>query len=327
MSGEPITTFVATLLYRETMGDGFTQIVAEFNEAFRNRPQLPYSFGRPYDDFAVFDIEGAHIVIAHGDTAETGQQRHSRDRAVIALAISAAAAGEPTLAPRFQRLLRSIVARIQRPYPAEAVLWSTLEGNFEPDTFDALVGEAEASGAAELSEPMPPGAAVEPAAAEAPSAEPALRPQHPEPRALGSMRMQRPCNRFAPVDEVVGSLNHPMATPGTTLKAAATTDEVANTLPDLPSPMLGEAARIRLALYPEPEILAPEKAPTAQRLTIYTLNTALILVAMPVGVAVLTYNVLGRESMTTTARSMALAGFGVAFAHTTSIGQVLLAFI
>lgn len=322
MSGEPITTFVATLLYREAMAGGFAQIVAEFNEAFRNRPQLPYSFGRPYDDFAVFDIEGAHIVIAHGDTAETGQQRQSGDRAVIALAISAATGDEPALAPRLQRLLRSIVARIQRPYPAEAVLWSTHEGSFEPDTFDALVSEAEATGAAKLAEP----ASANPAA-EAPLADPAPRPQHPDPRGPGSTRMPRPCNRFAPVDEVVGSLNHPMPMPATDAKPAAATDEVANTLPDIPSPMLAEAARIRLALYPEPEILAPQKAPTPQRLTIYTLNTALILVAMPVGVAVLTYNVLGRESMATTARSVALAGFGVAFAHTTAIGQVLLTFI
>ncbi|MDP2062869.1 MAG: hypothetical protein Q8J98_07160 [Phaeovulum sp.] len=352
MSGEPVTTFVATLLYRETMSDGFLQIVAEFNEAFRNRPQLPYSFDRPYDDFAVFDIDGAHIVVAHGDTAEPGAARGAQDRAVVALAISAAVGKDEALVPRFQRLLRSIVGRIQRPFPAEAVLWSSHDGGFDPDAFDALVSAAMRSGATDMGatgmgdavadaqpeaaaetvpmpEPAPVAEAAAPetnVAAKMEAVEAAARPLHPTTAAPEQGRPKRPRNRFAPVEDVVSGL----ASPGTSPVAAADApkpETVANSLPDVPQPMLSEAARIRLALYPEPEVLPPQKAPTVQRVTIYTLNTALILVAMPVGVAVLTYNVLGRESMTTTARSVALAGFGVAFAHTTTIGQALLAFI
>ncbi|MDP1670264.1 hypothetical protein [Phaeovulum sp.] len=339
MSGEPVTTFVATLLYRETMSDGFLQIVAEFNEAFRNRPQLPYSFDRPYDDFAVFDIDGAHIVVAHGDTAEPGAARGAQDRAVVALAISAAVGKDEALVPRFQRLLRSIVGRIQRPFPAEAVLWSSHDGGFDPDAFDALVGAATRTGATDMgaaaADPRPRAEAAPAAEAAAPettraekaeAVETAARPLHPTTAEPEQGRPKRPRNRFAPVEDVVSGL----ASPGTPPIAAADApkpETVANSLPDVPVPMLSEAARIRLALYPEPEVLPPQKAPTVQRVTIYTLNTALILVAMPVGVAVLTYNVLGRESMTTTARSVALAGFGVAFAHTTTIGQALLAFI
>jgi len=327
MTGEPITSFVATLLYRETMAEGFRQIVAEFDEAFRNRPQLPYTFGRPYDDFAVFDIDGAHIVIAHGDTAGPGASRGPGDRAVVALAISAEVGAEPALVPRFQRLLRSIVARIQRPFPAEAVLWTTHRGDFAPDIFDELLNEAASEAVAAMVGTPAPEPDEEPVAAAAATVEPAAppRPQHPEAHPEGARHMKRPRNRFSPVDEVVCGLNEPGAD---FEHAAAPPDAVANALPDIPAPMLTEAARIRLALYPpEPEILPPERAPTPQRVAIYTLNTALILVAMPVGVAVLTYNVLGRESMTATARSTALAGFGIAMSYTTGFGQALLAMI
>ena len=327
MTGVPMTSFVATLLYRETMAEGFRQIVAEFDEAFRNRPQLPYSFGRPYDDFAVFDIDGAHIVIAHGDTAEPGASRRVGDRAVVALAISAEVGAEPALVTRFQRLLRSIVARIQRPFPAEAALWTTHRGDFTPDIFDELLCEAASETVAAMVGTPAPEAVEEPAAAAVAEVEPAAppRPQHPEARPEGARRMKRPRNRFSPVDEVVCGLNEPGAGFD---PAPAQPDAVANALPHIPAPMLTEAARIRLALYPpEPEVLPPEKAPTPQRLAIYTLNTALILVAMPVGVAVLTYNVLGRESMTTTARSTALTGFGLAISYSTGLGQALLAMI
>ncbi len=351
MAVNTITSFVATLLYRETMADNVRQIVAEFDEAFRNRPQLPYSFGRPYDDFAVFDIEGAHIVIAHGDTAAPDGARGPEDRAVVVLAISAAVASDPTLEPRFQRLLRSIVGRIQRPYPAEEVLWSECAGAFEPGMFDAVLAEATATPAHNLVKTAPSNAQAK-AAAHANTAGPrghdamqsnppydadiglppehpadsAPRPHHPKSGDQPASSVERPPNRFTPVGDVVGRIVNP---PRASIRPAAIPRVVvANSLPDIPAPKLSDAARIRFALYPPaPAVQPPNQAPTVHRLSIYTLNTALILVAMPVGVALLTYNVLGRESFTTTARSMALAGFGVALAHTTSFGQALLALI
>ncbi|MBW6506664.1 MAG: hypothetical protein K0B00_07945 [Rhodobacteraceae bacterium] len=352
MSGEPITTYVATLLYRETMGHEFLQIVAEFNEAFRNRPQLPYSFGRPYNDFAVFDIEGAHIVIAHGDTADAGAPRGPHDRAVIALTIGAVIGDEPMIAARFQRLLRSIIGRIQKPYPAEAVLWSTQEGEFDPDCFDNLIAEVAAADAGPIdageqataaappdpqavAEP-PPVAEPTPLEASAPTQPAAMdAPAHPPQQTHatdGAARTRRPPNRFEPVDEVVCNIGDAPVVPNHPTQRAASANTghkstVANTVPDIPFPMLTEAARIRRALYPEAEQVIDPPTPLPQRLTIYTLNTGLILVAMPLGVAVLTYNVLGRESMTVTARSMALAGFGFAITHTTEFGQALLAMI
>ncbi|WP_372840119.1 hypothetical protein [Phaeovulum sp.] len=352
MADHTITSFVATLLYQETMAENFRQIVAEFDEAFRNRPQLPYSFGRPYDDFAVFNIEGAHIVIAHGDTSPSDSAREREDRAVMVLAISAKVAADPSLAPRFQRLLRSIVGRIQRPFPAEAVLWSEYPGMFEPEMFDVVLAEAAASAPYNLPNTLRGEAPEKMASTCAPTdcavlsgqmgdasaqdtdPEPppdrpngrAPRPLHPKPGDRPASSAIRPPNSIASATHAGGNLASPTRASSGQLNAPPY--DIANALPDMPAPMLSEAARIRYALYPpERPAQSPRNAPAVHRVSIYTLNTALILVAMPVGVALLTYNVLGRESLTTTARSVALAGIGVALAHTTSFGQALLAFI
>lgn len=93
-------------------------------------------------------------------------------------------------------------------------------------------------------------------------------------------------------------------------------DDIANTIPDLPGTNRGQAARIRAALYPEgrPDMIGPKAQPLQHRLAIYTMNTTLLVIAMPVGAAMLTYNALGRESLTATARAMAITGVGLFYA-------------
>lgn len=103
---------------------------------------------------------------------------------------------------------------------------------------------------------------------------------------------------------------------------------VANDTPDLPSPRVGEAERLRAALYPEDleEATRPRDRPLPHRLTIYTLNTSLLVIALPVGAAMLTYNALGRESLTATARAMAITGVGIFYSQL-PIAQKMLALI
>lgn len=103
---------------------------------------------------------------------------------------------------------------------------------------------------------------------------------------------------------------------------------VANDMPDLPAPKLSEAERLRSALYPEDleEAKSPRDRPLPHRLTIYTLNTSLLVIALPVGAAMLTYNALGRESLTATARAMAITGVGIFYSQL-PIAQKMLALI
>ena len=101
-------------------------------------------------------------------------------------------------------------------------------------------------------------------------------------------------------------------------------DRIANDMPDLPPLQATELDRIRHALYPED---APgDTPPLSQRLTIYAVNTTLMLVALPVGAALMTYNILGGEDLKTTARAAALTGAAIGFAQT-MLGHYVLSMV
>ena len=56
----------------------------------------------------------------------------------------------------------------------------------------------------------------------------------------------------------------------------------------------------------------PESYDTVARLTVYTLNACVLVVAFPVGFGLLIFNILGGENLRTTAHTLALTGFGTA---------------
>ena len=58
------------------------------------------------------------------------------------------------------------------------------------------------------------------------------------------------------------------------------------------------------------------------RLTVYALNGILLFIFFPVGMAVLTFNILGGENLRTTAHAIALSGFAVALSMT-ELGQTI----
>ena len=292
-------TIVATLLYRETMLSEYEDLIEQFDEAFRSRPRASYHHGRPYDDFASFQIDGARVVLAYCDQPAEG----SGHGAGLVLAVSFGVnAGQPVvLAERREALCRSIAARIAARYPAELTLWSETGGEFGPDEFDGIVRDIcrvqlEAP-EAEVEMPAPP-----PEAAPEPAAEPEQRAERP-----------RLAARLA---RAKITLRPPAFVPPVFVPPVFAAEPYANSQPDLPHPMVSEAARIRQALYEEEARKPSAKAPLAQRLTLYSMNLTLVIVAAPVGAALLTYNALGREDMKLTARAMSLTGIAVAVAQT-----------
>lgn len=288
-------TIVATLLYKETMLSEYEDLIEQFDEAFRSRPRASYHHGRPYDDFASFQIDGARVVLAYCDQPAEG----SGHGAGLVLAVSFGVnAGQPmVLAERREALCRSIAARIAARYPAELTLWSETGGEFGPDEFDGIVRDI---CRVQLDAPEAEVPEVTPEAEAAPEQEqePARQPLAAR---LAAARAKITLRPAAPHD----------VAPPTFVPPA-----FANSQPDIPHPMVSEAARIRQALY-EAEARKPSaKAPLAQRLTLYSMNLTLVIVAAPVGAALLTYNALGREDMKLTARAMSLTGVAVACLQT-----------
>lgn len=84
----------------------------------------------------------------------------------------------------------------------------------------------------------------------------------------------------------------------------------ANDRPDLPGPDQEVLHRLRRALYPQS---AAPPAPSPQlRLAAHALDCTLMMVAMPVGAAMMTYNLMRGGDAALSARAMALTGIGVA---------------
>ncbi|MEO5613313.1 MAG: hypothetical protein ABIR04_00085 [Cypionkella sp.] len=83
-----------------------------------------------------------------------------------------------------------------------------------------------------------------------------------------------------------------------------------NDRPDLPLPRDAELSRLRLALYPTEEPPPPHLVSPQMRLAAHTMNATLIIVALPVGAAMMTYSVLRGENMRLT--SAALVATGIA---------------
>ena len=64
-------------------------------------------------------------------------------------------------------------------------------------------------------------------------------------------------------------------------------------------------------------------AADARPLTVYALNGILMLMAFPIGFALLVFNILGGENLRTTAHAIALTGLGTALSAATGTGTAL----
>lgn len=86
----------------------------------------------------------------------------------------------------------------------------------------------------------------------------------------------------------------------------------------------GELARLRDCLYPEVEEIVEERPSTQMRLATHAISLSLVATALPIGAAVMTYNLLKGEDMRVTARLTTLTGLALAiFAGNPALGQLV----
>ena len=81
-----------------------------------------------------------------------------------------------------------------------------------------------------------------------------------------------------------------------------------NDRPHIPLPRDPELSRLRLALYPVDEEAPPHLISPQMRLAAHTMNATLIMVALPVGAAMMTYSVLRGENMRLTSAALVATG-------------------
>lgn len=88
-----------------------------------------------------------------------------------------------------------------------------------------------------------------------------------------------------------------------------------NDHPDIPAPRDPELSRLRQALYPIDEPAAPHLVSPQMRLAAYSMNATLIMVALPVGAAMMTYSLFRGGDMRATSAALVGTGFATMLLH------------
>lgn len=98
----------------------------------------------------------------------------------------------------------------------------------------------------------------------------------------------------------------------------------ANDQPDLPSTVDFDLKRLRDALYFQDDAaMAPAVATDQMRLAVHAMNATLIIVALPVGAAMLTYSLLRGDNLRATASALVATGLGIAMLQGPALQQLL----
>lgn len=315
-----------TLLYVDRPILNFARYVDNLEQALRQTEHERFDLRWDSEDFATFDLDGSRVVLGYSDL-DTPQrvagQAPTGYKAALVLAVGPSSTPEASrqVADNGRALCDSVIERIQKRHGADLILWTEVDGVFTMEHFDSLVNTALTMRPAEAL-PAVLSRFDEPQVGRLMDRlEEEIHPQHPDHDAnRKGLRARLPSSlltQFHP-DLLLHDDEAAAAEAG---NSADTAEASAN---DQPHPMHIEMARIRDALYPpEPEGPARAKEPLVRRLTLYTFNTTLLMVSLPVGAALLTYNVLGREDSKVTARVFALTGIGMAFGKSFLRGVLL----
>ncbi len=102
--------------------------------------------------------------------------------------------------------------------------------------------------------------------------------------------------------------------------------DIANDTPHVPHPMLKEMKMLREALYAEEAAPRTQGLSVQLRLACHAINATLIVIALPVGAAMMTYSVLRGENINTSARMLAIIGMAVGVQHS-PIGQHIMTLV
>ncbi len=311
-----------TLLYDERPKLNFVRYVDNLERALRESRHSRFALRWDNDDFVVIDIDGSRVVLGYCDLKAGAAAVDGPEPAYAAGLVMAVGPGlqgdlSTRLADNASDLCKSVIERIQVRHAADLILWTETPGVFTADHFDSLVDAALKTQPAEQdSAQRAADTAGSDRFGEIPVArlmarlETEIRPRAVKATTRTTARPKLPdFSRPKPAEAPAAAMLASAEAAG--IVAAAPRAVVPN------RPQVREdLARIREALYPpEPENApARRREPLVRRVTLYSLNATLLLAAPPVGAALLTYNVLGRENPRVTSRVMALTGAAFAMA-------------
>lgn len=316
------TSTIAQLLFVKHPQLNFAHVVSELDSALARCPADTRSLTWDCDDVAVFDLDGSRIVLAYSDDLK------GNHAACLTVAVGHGPANHlaATLALRRDSLCRMIADRLSGRYDVDEIRWHETQATVTAELIDDLLEELPVT----IESPAP---VIDIAEPEAPQAEVDRLMARLTAEMTATVALNRP-RRKAPSATSARSRPRPAAPPAAEAAPAATrpaavqpsTGKAANDRPDLPPARQTELSRVRAALYP-PEPPKPPRMGSENtiplRLACHAMNATLIVVALPLGAAVMTYSVLRGEDLKLSARMMVLTGSLLAFSHSPAGQQVM----
>lgn len=282
---------IAELLFLQAPPMNFARLVGDLDAVLARVQQTDRTLTWDCEDIASFNMPGTRIVLATSENPRPGAAA-SLTISVGPSHLAADDSDSPDLGTmsRHAAFCSRLVERVHPRLHADAIFWHQYEGLVDADLLDRLA----------YAPPV--------------RREPAAR-LHPVFDLLDDHNVAAVYARgFGPHREKTN-----MKPNAGQLKAAPSNDQ-----PDIPRERDPELAQLRHALYPEETPPPPHLVSPQLRLAAHTMNATLIMVALPVGAAMLTYSVLRGENMRLTTAALVATGFASTLLQT-PFGQQLVA--
>lgn len=358
---------IAALCYATPSELNFPALAAELEEVLRNNPALDVRVSSQYDDFITLDLSGLRICLAFCDFSKEFKDVEALRPYAESLVIAVGTREDmPCDGPLFERrkfVFDGLVERVETHHPPDRFLRIELVEAFSEDLYDAVIehiwqvlqDETDVSqttpAPVPMEEPMEEYAACAPSATANPDNEEHTVRATARPvtdimpddvfddlaRRYDAERSNRRTDPFiATQTAMVEPEPEPKPVPIRPTHPAIHADRArSGTRRNRPraAPIRDKVwlqnAGIRMALYPpENDLPQPAQAkPLLHRAAIHSMNASVIAFSLPLGAAVLTYTVLGRESFEFSGRMAALTGFIMGTSQTQLGAQIFAAFI
>jgi hypothetical protein len=344
---------IAALCYAQDTDLDFSALTLEMANALLETGEGAIRSLEKYDEVAFFDLFDGQIAFAHADMHLEFPGVWAKGGFEECLLIAVSSLSDVTF-ERLVLLLDRLVGRIEKQLPSDQLYRFDCEEAFSTAIYDKLIEQiwdvTQDNDALLLTDRVDAGpentATIQ--IAKAPAAKNDAKPEAKE------------YSKRQPIDLASCSPDDTMREIGTRFDAEWTLREQAlspNTewqyKVDMPRPTHPAVAAdapgakaqaesrkvsceetdcIRMSLYPPDEegddelFENPRTQTTLHRLSVHALNTSVIAFSLPVGAALLTLSLAGRESMALSARLMAATGSAIGFAQTDQ-GLSMLSFL
>jgi hypothetical protein len=308
------TNTFATVRIKKNAQFDFESLVTEFQQALDDGLSGPIRMRRIGGEFVSFDMGRAQLSLAYS-SASVDRDGRPAQQARLAVTVGAGeTSGKCMTFEERVRFCNGVLDRIEAAYACDNRVWG--------ETDRAILPLNEAT------PPVQPGySALGPKRVRKLAA--ARRRSRPDMMELGEGGGEgSSAATTGPVEPI--RLTHPAlyahrireARVKSPMQTRPLPRQVALGLPQTESRDLHILRSVFAADHDEAEPQVTDRT-VAHRLAIYTLNTSLVVICLPVGAAMFSYCALGRENLNAVGRAMALTGIGIALAPSSVLASIM----